>query len=655
MKEKIYIGVSYYPEQWPRERWQTDLAMMQEAGIQVLRVAELAWSSMEPKDGVFCFDWLHDFIHQAQAYGMEIVIGTPTETSPRWLLKKHPEIVARDAAGHIHGQRGGHCYSSQAFQKYSLRLVEAMAREFAGESVVIGWQIDNELKGIKCTCGECNRNFRRWLQDRYGTLEKMNEDCGLIFWSQDYGDWEEVELPADSQLTVPVSMYLEQSRFASYLTTEHCGRQAQVVRQIAPHQFVTHNTLGLYPWLNVYDLAKKLDFISWDTYPAVDGDNYDVCMCHDLHRGIRRDSYWIMEQKNGYLNYAPYNLAIEPGLVRFWAYQDIARGADGVLFYRWRSGRFSVEQNPNGILRHDGTKRRAYEEIRQMTRELEPFLERLRRTRVEAKAAILYSFDELWANESHRQYPGLDYTEFVLSYYKAMARLGITADLVEPGTPLDGYALVVAPCLMMLSEKLAGELQEYAQGGGCLVLTLRSGMKNWSNVTTQETWPGALAGPAGIRVEEFEVFPKGTGNSIRYRDKVYRMAYWTDILTLDTATSMAVWEEKFYRGLPAVSKNLYGKGVVYYVGVMGNEEFLTDFLEDVAASLSLEPRRLPEGVFVTRRRNREECFAFYLNANHHPVELELQQGGKDCFSGQWTEGRITLEGLSVCMLLERHG
>ena len=650
MKEKVYIGASYYPEQWPEDRWPIDLELMKKAGISVLRVAELAWSVMEPADGEFQFEWLHKFIAQAKEAGIDIILGTPTETSPRWLLEKHPEIVATDEKGHIHGQRGGHCYSSPAFQRHVDRLVEAMAKEFAQEDAVIGWQIDNELHGIKCTCAECNRNFRKWLKERYGTLERLNEECGTIFWSQTYTDWDEIRLPSEEQLTIPVSMYLEQSRFASWLTVRHCERQAAIIKKYAPHQFVTHNTLGLYPWLNVYDLSRNLDFIGWDSYPQVDGDNYDVCLSHDLHRGAKRTNYWVMEQKNGYLNYSPYNLAIEPGLVRFWGYQDIARGANGVLFYRWRSGKYSVEQNPNGVLRHDGTPRRAYHEICSLTQELGPYLEEIRRTQVEAKAAIIYSYDEQWATEAHKQYPGLEYVEYMLSWYRAFCNLGITVDLVEPGSDLGQYELVVAPCMMMMTQNLKQYFEDYVTRGGQLIITLRSGIKNWSDSTTEETWPGPFSEMAGLTVDEFEVFPEGKGNRVNYKGKDYPVTCWVDMLSLKTAKSLAVYQEKFYKGMPAIAENNYGKGKVYYVGVMGNDELLQEFLEDVVRPLSIECRELPKGVFVTTRTTEDVRYTFWLNAGHESVWIELPEAGYDCISNTVKEGKIKLDGLGVVVI-----
>lgn len=651
LEDKIVFGVSYYPEHWPRERWPEDIRLMKEAGIQVLRLAELAWSFLEPEDGKFDFEWLDDFLRLAGDNGLRAVLGTPGEASPVWLRRKHPEIVRTDEFGRISGGRGMHCHNSQAFRRHMGRLTEAMAVHYAGHRAVIGWQIDNELRSVECYCPECEDAFREWLRRRYGTLERLNEAWGTRFWSQVYNAWEELELPSADRLTVSVSQKLDYLRFCSESTIQFVEEQARLIKSHMPDAFVTHNSLGWwYPGLDLRALAGRLDFIGMDSYPNVDSDNWETSASHDFHRSVKRGPYWIMEQKNGYFNYAPYNLAIEPGVVGFWSLQDIARGANGILYYRWRSNRYGAEQNPNGILRHDGTPRRVYGEIKELTGKLAEIGPLLAGTKVEADCAIVFSYDQWWAFNVHKQYPNFDYREHLMAYYKPLARMGFTADLVGPDEDLSSYRMVVVPAFLMLRDDIRMNLEHYAAGGGCLVITARSGTRTWENVTIDTPWPGPLSDLAGIRVDEFEVLPEGKTNRVAWQGQDYPAGGWLEMLTPVTAEPLAVYRDKFYAGTPAVTRHAYDQGTVYYVGVTDGEALIGDLMRHAAIDCGLTPSDLPEGVFVTRRVRPEAAFAFYMNATGEERTVRLSEPGADVLNGRRAEGSVTLRGYEVLIV-----
>lgn len=650
MDNKIYIGVSYYPEHWPKERWPEDVRMMKEAGLMAVRIVELAWSRLEPEDNRFDFQWVDDFIELASREGLQIILGTPTEAAPIWLKRKHPEIVSVDKQGHDTVRRGWNCHNSHTYRFYVERLVKKMAEHFAKNTSVIGWQIDNELKAVHCYCRECESAYRGWLKARYGTLENLNRQWGTVFWSQEYNVWNDVRLPVGALIQDNVSQMLDYYRFQSDTTVDFLNVQVDIIKRYAPHQFVTHNTIGLFPWLNFFDLGKKLDVNGLDLYPSVDSNLLTECMSQDLHRGVKQDNFWMMEQKNGYFNSADYNLAIEPGLVRMWSWQDISRGANGVLFYHWRSGRFSWEQNPNGVLLHDGSPRRAYYEIQQLTKELEGISSKLAATKVETPAAILYSYDVIWAQEAHKFYSNCDYRTIVAAYHKQLVKLGITADLVAPTADLSRYKLVFAPSLMMINEDIRRNLEAYVKQGGCLIIGARSGMKTWENVTIETSWPGPLSELAGVKIEEFEVMPDRISNSISYKGNEYQVTAWLDILKAVTAETLAVYTKKFYAGKAAIAKNRYGKGLVYYIGVMGNDDLLATLIADIAEDRGVAHAAYPEGILVTRRKSEADCFTFYVNITSEPLRVPLQENGISVFTGEPVQGEITLPAYDVLIV-----
>ena len=650
MEQQFRIGTTYYPEQYPRERWAEDIRLMIEAGINVVRMTESSWDLLEPEDGKFDFDWMDDFINLVGDAGIEVILTTPMEASPAWLRQKEPNVVITDEFGHLHGGRGRHCHNNAAFLYHAERLVTRMAEHYANHSAVIGWEIDNELRAETCYCNECAIAFRTWLQQRYGSLESVNEAWGTIFWSQLYTSWEQVAPPSKDQLIPSVSQILDYQRFTSDTTVTYLNRQVAIIRRLAPRHFITHNTPGVHRNLDVTKLSKELDFISWDSYPQVDSDSFDTCFSHDFFRGVTQKNFWIMEQKNGYFNYSDYNLAIEPGLVRMWSYQDISRGADAVLFYNWRSTRFSYEQNPNGLLRHDGSPRRAYYEVKQLTKELAAFGEDLLGTEVEAPVGIIHSMDVLWAFNAHKQYPSFEYRKHIKSYYNALLRLGITADVIDPMMDLARYKIVIAPSLMMVSEDIKDHFQRYVEAGGCLIIGARSGMKTWTDVTIDTPWPGLLAQLTGITIDEFEVLPDHMSNTITYKDKDYPVNVWVDIIEPNTAETVSTYKKKFYAGKTAISKNKYGKGVVYYVGVMGNDDFLKTFLMDVADAHQVKHRQAQPGIFITRRFKDNQTYTFYINVNPEPTIVTVEEEGLDVIIGTRVTNEAVIQGLDVLIV-----
>ena len=650
--EKITIGTAYYPEHWGRANWKGDLARIKETGMTTLRLAELAWYQMEPEEGLYQLDWLEDFVNMAHEEGFCVILGTPSEASPVWLRDRHPEVISVNAAGQRSGGRGQHCHTVSTYRNYTSRMTEQMVQRFADNPAVIGWQIDNELRGVECYCDECARSFRQWLKERYITLDALNREWGTHFWSQVYNTWDEIRLPTQDQLTVSTSQVLDYKRFISDTTVSFMNMQVDIIRKYAPHQFVSHNALGaLYYAVNMYDLAKKLDFYSWDTYPHVDEDYRRVCYGHDLARGTRHDNFWMLEQKNGYFNGSSYNLALEPGIVRAWAYQDISRGANGVMFYRWRANRWGQEQNPNGIMRHDGSPRRAFYEIQQLCRELAPISAELAGTQVHAEVAILQSYSDIWAHEAKRQYTNISYEKVVMEYYHALIRHGITADLVQPDDPgLDRYKIVIAPNLMLVSHADARNLTRFVESGGHLIVGVRSGMKNENNVVVDTPWPGELRALCGVTVDEFEAFPEHAWNYVTYRDKRYAVRMWADILTSRTASVQVVYDDKFYKGKPAVTRNRYGKGSATYFGVAGCPDLVEDYLTELFSECRIQMTELPANTYMTIRESASRRFLFLINMNTTPVTVTLPCSGTNCFDGTIAGPQVTLSGMDVLVM-----
>lgn len=645
----IYLGTAYYPEHWPKDRWETDTQLMVDAGIQVVRIAELAWTSLQPTAESFQFEWVDDFLALAAAKGLSVILGTPTESCPPWLWRNVPDVVATDEFHRIHGGRGRYCYNNRRLQSQIAQLVEHMAQRYGNDARVVGWQIDNELRGTPCFCNQCRQDFRDWLKARYGSLKALNEAWGTVFWSQQYSAWDEVDLPSADQLTTSTSQILDHLRFVSDSTVRHLERQAQIIRRYSHGQFISHNSMGAYPWVDLRDLVHHVDFMGWDTYPAVDSENFETCFSHDLIRGLKEAPYWMLEQKNGYFNGGTYNLAIEPGIVRLWAYQDLARGANGVVFYRWRSNRFNVEQNPNGILRHDGSPRRAYDEIQQLSRELARIGEALGPTRVVASVGLIFSYDQVWAQKARQQYPALTYGTEVSAYHRAVTELGLTADIIAPTHPLKQYDLVIAPMLSLTNVDILRNLEDYVRHGGHLIMTTQSGIKTWTNVVHDVTWPEPLGEMLGMVVKEFDAPRDGITNDVEYHGERYAVDGWMEVLHPTTASPIGIYRDKFYAGHAAISQNRYGQGTVTYVGVRYHRELVKALIQNVA---NQPIHVLPPGVFMTTRAGDSGRFTFYINMQPRATAVPLVRPGWDVLAERAVGGVIEIDSWDLVIVKE---
>ena len=191
----IKVGMAYYPEHWDRSLWEEDAARMKALGVHVVRLAEFAWGRMEPEEGRFDFSWLDEAIDVIARHGMQVILCTPTNSAPVWLYTDHPETVqwGRNGRPTDIGIRGHRCIQSPVFRRYAGRIVDEMARRYAGRPEVYAWQIDNELESNHCTCPSCREAFRRWLEEKYGTVAALNRAWGTDVWSGQITRWDQVQ------------------------------------------------------------------------------------------------------------------------------------------------------------------------------------------------------------------------------------------------------------------------------------------------------------------------------------------------------------------------------------------------------------------------------------------------------------------------------
>lgn len=609
------LGVCYYPEHWPEARWADDARRMRALGLSTVRIGEFAWGRLEPEPGRYDFAWLDRAIDTLGTAGLQVVIGTPTATPPKWLVDAHPDMLPVDVhTGHVRGfgSRRHYDFSSEPYLAHALRITDALARRYGDNAHVIGWQTDNELccHDTAMSGSPAARDaFRLWCLDRYGTIAALNTAWGNVFWSMEYRHFDEIELPILAVTETNPAHRLAYRRFSSDQVARWHAAMVTTIRAHAPDQWVTHNFIPMdQTGVDNAALAAPLDFASFDSYPL---GITDIALARapadrlrpfmrtglpdltalylDQTRGLSKDAFWVMEQQPGPVNWAPHNPIPAPGMVRLWTLQAFAHGAACVSYFRWRQVPFAQEQMHAGLLRPDHQPAEAWPEIEQVARELDG-LGPLDRHPPRGDVALIVDTESRYVSAIERQGAGYDYDRQVFAYYGALRSLGLDVDCVAPGQDLAGYQLIVAPSLAMPDQRTIDAL---AISDAFIVLGPRSGAKTQEFTVPDQLAPGALRPLVPVRVRAVETLRSDCGGALIAGDLRFEAGVWRELLDMLDGEAIAVHED----GAPAVVR--HGRAV--YVGCVTDDAYLCHLLGGLARNAGLATMRLPPTVRLRRR------------------------------------------------------
>lgn len=568
-------------------------------------------------------------------HGIKTVLGTPTAAPPAWIIRADPEILPVDVNG-IRREFGGRhhdCQSNPVYREHIRRIVTAMAKHFADNPNVVGWQVDNELGNSHadlCMCASCTARFRAWLQKKYGSIEALNEAWGTCFWSQGYSCFEEIGAPKLTVTGQNPSQLLDWKRFCSDLIVEFEEFQTALLRKYCPNHFVTHNFMGFSDKVNYFDLAKSLDFVSQDQYPCqFFGEGKDIvyqssgaAAALELMRSLKKKNIWIMEQQAGPAGWECMGSALRPGRLAMWAVHSIAHGADTVVFFRWRTSPVGTEQYWHGILPHSGVPGRTYRELKAMIAAMRPVMQETRGAGQGAQVGILYAYDQEYAFRIQPQNRNLDYNEQIKKYFGAFYRRNIPVEFVQETEPFEKCRLLIAPLQYLMYPELEEKYRKYVEQGGVLVLTMRTGVKNSTNVCMiDRELPGKLGDLLGIRIPEYDCLGEDTVK-VSLDDKTYTACMWSDLIELAGAQSEAEYASEFYAGMPVVTRKAAGKGNAWYVGTEPSDALMDALAEKWLAEANIKPFvSTPRGVEAALRKTEAGSWYFVLNHNDTKVKF----------------------------------
>jgi beta-galactosidase len=644
----MLFGVAYYPEHWDKKDWKRHARLMREGNFNVARIAEFAWGRIEPEEDRFDFAWLDEAIDTLAAEGINVILGTPTASPPKWLADKY-DVYLRDRYGRARGfgSRRQCCSNHPDYIERSIRVVEKMAEHYKDHPNVIAWQIDNEFGchgSTQCYCEHCKQAFSRWLEARYHDITALNTLYGTVFWSQEYRGFDDVILPAYTSCEPECghswahnpSLDMDFYRFSSDSWVNYQQLQIDIIRKYSGAP-ITHNMMGHFSDIDYNKLGKPLDIVSWDNY--IDNqwnhETYEnTSMAHELMRGVKNQNFWIVEQQSGQCGWDMYGGTPRPGQLRLWTYQAIAHGCEGLLYFRFKSVPFGMEQYWHGVIDHDGIPRRRYAELQQTGAELKHLAPLFMGAQSKTDVLIVKSYEHVWSHAIKQHKKEFDYRELLYAYYKANNHLGTNPACGSEEMISSQYQIVYLPACIIVSEALEKRLEEYVMGGGCLVLTYRSGIKDENNNICTSTMPGRLRKLSGVTVEEFDTSPVQTALSGGFGST----GVWRDILKTETAQTAATYESEYYKGSAAITRNQYGKGTVWYVGCDLTDDALFRLVKTITEKAGVQYMPHPEGTEIIRRSADNAEYTMLLN--YTDEEKEMQIRGTSLFDGKPFDGRL---------------
>lgn len=666
-REVTSFGVYYYPEQWPQREWKGDFERMAKLGFRFTHMGEFSWAFLEPQPGKFDFKWLDDAIALAHAAGLRVILCTPSAAMPVWMGQRHPGVFRVEADGQRqqHGIRAEASLANPVYRKFVAQVVTAMADRYGHDPRVWGWQIDNEPSTFPDYSASAEAAFRRWLEQKYATIDALNASWGGAVWSLHYDDFAQVQIPnvaLQGEDKLSPNALLDFAEYQADTTAGFLDMQAKIIREHAsPAQWITTN------YTNVTTagdprLTHDLTFPSFTMYPVaganvLGGDSYAI---GDPTRMMEAVSYFrpitgtfgVMELQPGQVNWASINPQPAPGAVGMWMWHAFAAGASFIATYRFRRAHVGSEMYHEGIIGTDGvTLSRTGREYVDTLRRIEDFEGKLdsKATLPSELAArrtgILWSQKNYWALEIQPQTSLWHTWKYRNTFTEAVMSTGAPMDFIGPDDDFDRYPVIVAPAYLMVGAALADKWKRYVEEGGHLILTSRSGELDANGHMPDGKWAAPILNLIGDDIDGFDVLPPSATGEVSMDGQAFGWHRWADILVPRPGTRvLATYDNHYYRGMAAATTRTLGKGTVTYIGVSTDSgELERKVIRAVYQRAGIAIRDLPKGVYLYWRGG----YDFMVNYNPKPFTPELPGGA------EIVVGKVPLEPAQVLVWKDR--
>lgn len=647
-QDKLLYGVAYYDEYMPYERLDKDVQMMKAAGINVVRIAESTWSTLEPQEGVFDYSHVDRVLNAMYKAGIRVIIGTPTYAVPTWLARKYPAVLAITPQGqNQYGVRQNMDITNPDFRRHAEAVIRALLAHVKNHPAIIGYQVDNETKAYNTAGPAVQAQFVRYMQQKYPSLDALNKDFGLDYWSNRINSWEDFPSMVG---TINASLGSEFSKFQRQLVTDYLAWQAGIVREYKqPGQFITQNfdlewrgySYGIQPDVDQFAAAKALDVAGIDIYhPSQDQlTGTEISFGGDVARSMKGgQNYLVMEtEAQGFPQWVPY-----PGQLRLQAFSHLASGANMLEYWHWHSIHNSAETYWKGLLSHDFEPNPTYDEAKTIGRDFGRLSPQLVNLQQNNQVAILFSNEALTAFKWFSFGWGAkeNYNDVLRPFYDALYRQNVGCDFVDPSsTNLDRYKLLLVPALYAAPTSLLVRLNKYVQHGGHVVYTYKSGFSD-ENVKVRTTpQPGIISAACGLTYSQFVIPEKVTlkGDPYHVGAADNQVTTWMELLTPTTAQVLATYDHPVWGQYAAITENHYGKGLATYVGCRTSPAVVEKLVADAVQKAGLwgadQEIRFPL-ITKTGLNQRRKTVHYYFNYSAAPGTVRYPHAaGKELLSG----------------------
>ncbi|ABM08683.1 beta-galactosidase [Paenarthrobacter aurescens] len=650
----LCYGGDYNPEQWPREVWVEDIALMKDAGINLVSIGIFSWVLLEPREGEYHFEWLDDLMDLLADAGISVDLGTPTAAPPAWFWKKYPQSrpVTREGVTLGNGSRGMASPSSPEYRRAATNITEQLARRYASHPALVLWHVHNEFGAPVSESYDAQSvlAFRDWLRHRYGTLDALNQAWGTLFWGQKYGEWDEIDAPRLSASVSNQAQRLDFRRFTSDAMLQCFIAERDVIKKYTPHlpvttNFMATNCLSADYWA----WAKEVDIVANDHYlVAQRTDNHVLLsMDADLTRSLAGNRPWmLMEHSTGAVNWQGRNIAKRPGELARNSLSHLARGADAIMFFQFRASRYGAEKFHSAMLPHAGTGTRIWREVMDLGEDLGK-LSPVKGSVVKSRVAILWDVESFWAQDLEwRPSSDLDHRERIESFYSVLWNRGISVDFAHPEADLSGYDLVLAPALYLVGDKAAANISRYVHDGGHLMVSYFSGIVDANDTVPAGASPGGLRDVLGLEIHEFlplrenETVTMGNGAT---------GTIWSEEIHPGTANVLSRYVDGPAAAGPAITRNEFGDGTAWYISTKLDGGHLADVVLDAVRAAGIEPGvQPPAGLEVASRDSEDGTFTFLIN--HTDADAEYPARGRNLISGEDVSGTAHIPAGTICVV-----
>lgn len=675
--ESIELGTCYYPEHWDKSLWEEDLDRMLDCGIRTIRIAEFAWSKIEPEEGVFTYEFYDEFLNLAYRKGMQVIFCTPTAAPPAWLTTKYPEVLNCDKDGNVfyHGGRRHYTYNSPKYRELSAIITEKSASHYGKHPAIIGWQLDNEFNCEKSEYyAECDTQaFRKFLMEKYGDLDSLNTAWGNVFWNQVYTDWDQVYVPRNTATgCCNPHQLLDYSRFVSESVISYAKMEADIIRQYCKEgDFITTN--GLFGNIDNHEMTEQaLDFYTYDSYPNFaygieDYNDKDTLKDRKWSRNLAEvrsvagGLFGIMEQQSGANGW---NTRLEaptprPGQMTLWTIQSIAHGADYVSYFRWRTATFGTEMYWHGILDYSSRDNRRIREVKEIAKKVSK-LKEVAGTAYKARVAIARTYDNEWdagIDNWHRRVKEKSERSLIEALeFNHVPYDFVYLDHVDGELLLKQYEVIFYPHAVILNDKQEQMLTGYVKQGGKLVFGCRTGYKDENGQCVMSYLPGRVARICGTDIPEYQyAAPDEEEMTIKWGERHVSAPVFHDILAplSEESEVLGIYEKSYYAGEPALIRHKVQKGETYYFGGAFGYDTAEAFLAELGV---LEPYgdviKLPKECELEVRSNAKKDYLFVLNYSHSECAVELMEEMPELTNGVvLSKGKHTLKAYECLVLI----